>query len=39
MKPLGTQWIMELHTHMLAKPEIVINGFRAACITDMLNIT
>ena len=39
MKPLGAQWIMELHAHMLAKPGIVKNGFRAAGITDLLNIT
>ena len=23
MKPLGAQWIMELHAYMLAKPEII----------------
>ena len=35
MKPLGAQWIMELHAYMLAKPEIIKNGFRAAGITDV----
>ena len=39
MKPLGAQWIMELHAHMLTKPEIIKNGFQAAGITDILNIT
>ena len=35
IKPLVAQWIMELHAHMLAKPEIIKNGFRAAGITDV----
>ena len=38
MKPLGAQWIMELHAYMLSKPEIIKNGFRAAGITDVLSI-
>lgn len=27
MKPLGAQWIMELHVHMLAKLEVIKSGF------------
>ena len=37
MKPLGSQWIMELHAHMHVIPEIIKNSFRAAGITDLLN--
>ena len=35
MKPLGAQWSMELHAYMLAKPEVIQNGFRAAVITNV----
>ena len=36
MKSLGAQWIMELHAYMLAKPEIIKNGFRTAGCTQLL---
>ena len=36
MKPLGAQWIKELHSYMLEHPDIVHNGFKAAGITNIV---
>ena len=36
MKPLGAQWLIELHQHMFTCPETIINGFKAAGISDAL---
>ena len=36
MKPLGAQWLVELHQHMFTCPETIINGFKAAGISDAL---
>ena len=32
MKPLTTQWMINLHSHLASYPNIIINGFRAAGI-------
>ena len=34
MKPLAAQWVVELHSHLTARPNIIINGFHAAGIKD-----
>jgi len=34
MKPLETQWVMELYSYMLNHPEIIHNRFHAAGILD-----
>ena len=34
MKPLGAQWLIELHQHMLTCPETIRNGFKANGISD-----
>ena len=34
MKPLGAQWIRRMHDHLLANPDIIQNGFKAAGIVD-----
>lgn len=34
MKPLGAQWIRRMHDHLLANPDIIRNGFKAAGIVD-----
>ena len=39
MKPLVLKWMEELQSYMLAHPNIIKNGFRAAGITDALNMT
>ena len=36
MKPLGAEWMKEVHCHMLTHPEIICHGFSAAGITDAL---
>lgn len=36
MKPLGAQWLIELHQHMLTCTETIRNGFKAAGINDAL---
>ena len=36
MKPLGAQWLIELHQHMLTCPETIRNGFKAAGISNAL---
>ena len=37
MKPLGAQWLIGMYEHMIAHPEIMKNGFRAAGIVDKLH--
>ena len=32
MKPLAAQWVVELHSHLAACPNIIINGFHATGI-------
>ena len=32
MKPLGAQWMMDVHCYIQDHPEIIKNGFRAAGI-------
>ena len=39
MKPLILQWMEDLETYMQLHPNIIKSGFRAAGITDTLNIT
>jgi len=34
MKPLGTQRILKMYDHLLAHPDIIQNGFKAAGIVD-----
>ena len=34
MKPLGAQWLMELHSYLLNHPDNIRSGFRAAGILD-----
>lgn len=36
MKPLAAQWVVELHSHLTARPNIIINGFHAAGIKDYI---
>ena len=36
MKPLGAQWLIELHHHMLTCLETIRNGFKAAGISDTI---
>uniref|UniRef100_A0A1X7UUQ0 DDE-1 domain-containing protein n=1 Tax=Amphimedon queenslandica TaxID=400682 RepID=A0A1X7UUQ0_AMPQE len=36
MKPIGARWMMELYDYFKAKPEIIINGFKAAGILNIL---
>ena len=38
MKPLVLQWMEDLETYMLSHPNIIRSGFRAAGITDALNV-
>ena len=37
MKPLGAQWLVKLYDHFKANPTVLLNGFRAAGITNCLN--
>ena len=39
MKPLILKWMEDLETYMHSHPNIIKSGFRAAGITDVLNIT
>jgi len=32
MKPLTAQWMIDLHHHLVSRPDIIINGFHAAGI-------
>ena len=34
MKPLTAQWMIDLHGHLAARPDIILNGFRAAGILN-----
>ena len=34
MKPLGAQWILKMYDHLLAHPDIIRNGFKAAGIVN-----
>jgi len=36
MKPLGAQWLFDLHHHFKANTSIIHNGFKAASIVDCL---
>jgi len=36
VKPLGVQWLHDLYDYMLARPEIVINGFRRAGLLNQI---
>ena len=37
IKPLGAQWLLELYDHFKANPSVIVNGFKAAGITDCLS--
>lgn len=37
MKPLGAKWIRAMYDHLLAHPDIIKNGFKAAGIVDCLS--
>ena len=37
MKPLSAQWIIEMFNYFVTHPSIVINGFREAGITEILD--
>ena len=37
MKPLGAQWLVQMHEYMITHIEIMKNGFKAAGIVDELN--
>ena len=38
MKPLGAKWMVELHSYITSKPEMVCSGFKAAGLMfDWLN--
>lgn len=37
MKPLSAKWTIELYDYFLSRPDIIINGFRAAGIVDILS--
>ena len=40
MKPLGAQWMMDVHCYIQDHPEIIKNGFRAAGIdSDYVSMT
>ena len=34
MKPLHAKWIVDLHHHLKADKEMIVNGFRAAGISE-----
>ena len=36
MKPLGANWLIEIHDYFKKRPEIIMNGFKAAGIVDVL---
>ena len=36
IKPLHAEWLIQLHQYIKSRPDIVINGFRAAGILDKL---
>ena len=36
MKPIGAKWMIDLYDYFKAKPEIIINGFRAVGILNIL---
>ena len=36
-KPLGANWLMEFYSYMQDRPDIVLNGFHAAEITDLID--
>ena len=36
MKPLASQWIIDMYDYFQSKPAIIINGFREAGIVDIL---
>lgn len=36
MKPLLSQWTVDMYKYFKAHPTIIINGFRSAGVTDIL---
>ena len=36
MKPLGAKWMIKLFDHFCARPEVIVNGFRAAGIKNII---
>lgn len=36
VKPLGAKWLIELYDYFKKRPEIIINGFKATGIIDVL---
>jgi len=38
MKPLSAKWMIELYHYFVSRPDIIINGFHAAGIIDILHI-
>ena len=37
MKPLGAQWLIPMYEYMIARLEIMKNGFRTVGIVDKLH--
>ena len=37
VKPLGARWLMKAFDHIQSHPELIMNGFRAAGITDAIS--
>ena len=38
MKPLSAKWIIDLYRYFQSRPDIVINGFHAAGIINILSV-
>lgn len=38
MKPLTAKWMIELYDYFVSHPEIIVNGFRAAGIKEILKL-
>ena len=36
-KPLGANWLIEFYSYMQDRPDIVLNGFHATEITDLID--
>ena len=36
MKPLGAQWIISLCDYLSSHPDIIVNGFKQAGISEVL---
>ena len=37
LRPLGTQWLVEIYDHFKDNPTVLLNGFKVAGITKCLN--